>query len=154
MIDAYASLDDLRQRLDFDMDEAQERLALAALDDASEEARQYGRDWSPETVPRLVRTIVLKACVRYLRNPDGYTSSRAGDETLTWSDRGDPNAGALSFTRDEIALLRELAGRSTGLTSASVFAWSPRQHRRGSGHVPVDGGGDPFPLFPGEDGPW
>jgi hypothetical protein len=143
----------LTDRLDWTLDADETRVASAALQDASDEARQYGRDWSPDTVPRLVRAIVLKACVRYLRNPDGYTSSRAGDETLTWSDRGDPNAGAISFTRDEIALLRELAGRRAGLTSAPVFAWSPRTHRHGPGHVPVDGGG-PFPLFPSEDGPW
>jgi len=36
----------------------------------------------------LVRTLVLRCAARYMRNPDGYVTSRAGDETLTWSDIG------------------------------------------------------------------
>jgi len=62
--------------LDWALDEDERRLAASALEDASDLAREYGRDWTPETVPRLVRTLVLAACVRYLRNPDGYTQSR------------------------------------------------------------------------------
>jgi hypothetical protein len=153
-VNVFATLEEVGQRLDWQLDPDEQRIAAAALIDASDEARVHGRDWNPATAPRLVKMLVLKAVVRYLRNPDGYTSSRAGDETLTWSDRGDANAGAVSFTRDEITLLRELAGRRAGLTSAPIFAWSPLTHRRGPGHVPVDGGGDPFPLFPTEDGPW
>jgi len=150
----FATLDELRDRLDWTLDPDEERLAASALEDASDEARMHGRDWTTEHAPRLVKTVVLKAVVRYLRNPDGYVSSRAGDETLTWSDRGDPNAGAVSFTRDEIALLRELAGKRAGLTSAPITAWSQRPHRHGPGYVPVDGGGTVFPLFSHEDDPW
>lgn len=153
-MEPLAGLTELKERLDWTLDPDEERLAASALADASDEARIHGRDWTVEHVPRPVKTIVLKACVRYLRNPDGYTTSRAGDETVTWSDRGDPAAGAVSFTRDEIALLRELGGTRTGLVSAPITAWSQRRHRAGPGYVPVDGGGAVFPLFAHEDDPW
>jgi hypothetical protein len=153
-VEPFASLVELKERLDWTLDPDEERLAASALADASDEARMHGRDWSIEHVPRPVQAIVLKACVRYLRNPDGYTTSRAGDETVTWSDRGDPAAGAVSFTRDEIALLRELSGNRAGLMSAPITAWSPHPHRAAPGYVPVDGGGKPFPLYARDDDPW
>jgi hypothetical protein len=152
-VDAFATLDELKQRLDWDLDPSEERIATAALADASDEARLHGRDWPTARVPRLVRTVVLKAVVRYLRNPDGYTTSRAGDETLTWTDRGEA-AGAVTFTRDEIALLRRLAGKDAGLTTAPVVAWSTRPALRVPGYVPVAGSSEPFPMFAGPDDPW
>ncbi len=152
-MESFASLSDLKQRLDWALDADEERIATAALADASDEARVYGRDWSPARAPRLVRTVVLKAVVRYLRNPDGYTTSRAGDETVTWTDRGE-SAGAVTFTRDEIALLRRLAGKDAGLTTAPVVAWATRPALRVPGYVPVAGSSEPFPMFAGPDDPW
>ncbi len=150
---AYGTLDEVRQRLDWTLDLDEERIAVAALADASEEARVHGRDWPTARAPRLVRTLVLKAVVRYLRNPDGYVTSRAGDETLTWSDLGE-RAGTVQFTRDEIALLRRLAGRDAGLTTAPVVAWSMRPTLRVPGYVPVQGSSERFPMFAHETEPW
>ncbi|MFJ1932623.1 hypothetical protein ACIOGZ_08085 [Kitasatospora sp. NPDC088160] len=151
---AYATLDDLKGRLDWDLDEDELRIAKAALEDASDLAAEYGRDWPQDRVPRLVRTLVLKAVTRYLRNPHGYTQSRAGDETLTWSDIG-RDAGTIHFTREEIRLLAELAGRRPGLTSVVVSAWSSKIRPGAAGTVPVDyAGGDRFPLFADDRGPW
>lgn len=93
----YAALDDLR-------------IATGALEDASDLAATYGREWGEDTAPRFVRTLVLKSAVRYVRNPNGYTQSRAGDETLAWSDAHGRDSGSVYFTRDEIRLLEELAG--------------------------------------------
>ncbi|WP_234373371.1 hypothetical protein [Streptomyces sp. H-KF8] len=52
---------------------------MRALDDASDLAATYGRDWPEDTAPRLVNTLATKSAARYLRNPNGYTQSRAGD---------------------------------------------------------------------------
>lgn len=108
----YATLDDLKGRLDWELDADELRIATAALEDATDLAAHYGREWADDTAPRLVRTLVLKACMRYMTNPDGYTQSRAGDETLTWNDDQGENAGTVYFTDDEIKLLAELGARS------------------------------------------
>ncbi|MFE0771972.1 hypothetical protein [Streptomyces sp. NPDC058861] len=152
---AYATLDELKGRLDWEPDEDEMRIAAGALDDASDLVATYGRDWPEDTAPRLVKTLVLKSAARYMRNPNGYTQSRAGDETLAWSDIG-RDAGTVYFSREEIRLLEELAGRKRGIYSAPVSAWGTKLPLRdAAGHVPVDyAGGDPFPLFSDGAGPW
>ncbi|MEU5433825.1 hypothetical protein AB0G73_10650 [Streptomyces sp. NPDC020719] len=101
-----------------------------------------------------MKTLVLKATARYLRNPNGYTQSRAGDETLAWSDAHGRDAGTVYFTREEMRLLAELAGRKPTLTSVTVSAWGTSR-RPPQGLVPVDyHGGDRFPLFTDDRGPW
>ncbi|MFJ3907471.1 hypothetical protein [Streptomyces vinaceus] len=151
---AYATLDELKGRLDWELDEDELRIGAAALEDASDLAAEYGRDWRTATAPRLVKTLVLKAAARYVRNPHGYTQSRAGDETLAWGDIG-RDAGSVHFTREEIRLLAELAGRRPGLTSAPITAWGTKTHPGPMGLVPVDyPGGDRFPMFSDDRGPW
>ncbi|MFJ3974885.1 hypothetical protein [Streptomyces sp. NPDC090021] len=151
---AYATLDELKGRLDWELDEDELRIAAGALDDASDLAATYGRDWPEDTAPRLVKTLVLKSAARYMRNPNGYTQSRAGDETLAWSDIG-RDAGTVYFSREEIRLLEELAGRKRGIYSAPVSAWGTKLPLcDAAGHVPVDYSGDPFPLFSDGVSPW
>jgi hypothetical protein len=147
----FAELPDLTARLDWTLDADETRIATAALEDASDLARTYGRNWfDAASAPRMVRTLVLAACVRYMRNPDGYTQSRAGDETLAWNEVGD-KAGSIYFTDAEIKVLAALAGRS-GIISVPVSAWNSRI-RDTTGYVPVSGGGDPFPMY-ASDEPW
>ncbi|MFD7738053.1 hypothetical protein [Kitasatospora sp. NPDC059800] len=150
---AYATVDELKGRLDWELDEDELRIARAALDDASDLAAEYGRDWPAGKAPRLVKTLVLKASARYLRNPSGYTQSRAGDETLAWSDIG-RDAGTVYFTREEIRLLAELGGRKPGLSSVAVSAWGTKIRPGTGGMVPVDYAGDRLPLFCDDRGPW
>ncbi|SNS50324.1 hypothetical protein [Actinacidiphila glaucinigra] len=151
---AYATLDELKGRLDWDLDPDELRIAAGALEDASDLAVAYGREWPEDKVPRLVRTLVLKAAARYLRNPNGYTQSRAGDETLAWSDIG-RDAGTVYYTREEIRLLEELAGRKRGIVGVPVSAWGTKpQSVDAGGYVPVDYGGDTFPLFGDAVNPW
>ncbi|QXE37125.1 hypothetical protein KQY30_25805 [Streptomyces sp. GMY02] len=147
-------MDELKGRLDWELDEDELRIATGALDDASDLAATYGREWPEGTVPRLVRTLVLKAAARYMRNPNGYTQSRAGDETLAWSDAHGRDAGSVYFTREEIRLLEDLAGRKRGISSVIVSAWGTKPRRGAGGYVPVDYSGDGFPLFGDEMSPW
>ncbi|MER6314618.1 hypothetical protein ABT237_12725 [Streptomyces sp. NPDC001581] len=150
---AYATLADLTDRLDWDLDGDEQRIAVGALEDASELAAAYGRDWPADRAPRLVRTLVLKAAARYMNNPNGYTQSRAGDETLAWSDIG-RDAGTVFFTREEKRLLEGLAGTRPGLTSVVVSSWDSRIRVTDGGRVPVDYGGDRFPLYGDAVSPW
>jgi plasmid stabilization system protein ParE len=169
---AYATMEDLKARLDWELDEDEERIAGGALEDASDLAAYYGREWAETSAPRLVRTLVLKAATRYMKNPDGYTQSRAGDETLAWNDRQGENAGTVYFTDEEQKLLISLAGKKPGLMSVPISAWNSkiRPRRNGihslpprggdeallttDGLVPVDYDGDPFPMYGDEVSPW
>ncbi|EFL15328.1 hypothetical protein [Streptomyces sp. C] len=151
---AYATLDELKGRIDWELDEDELRIAAGALEDASDLAATYGREWPEDQAPRLVKTLVLKSAARYVRNPNGYVQSRAGDEMLQWSDAHGRDSGSVYFTREEVRLLEELAGRKRGIYSASVSAWGTKpQSVDAGGYVPT-GQGDPFPLFGDAVSPW
>jgi len=152
----FATLDELKARLDWTLDADEERIASSALEDASDLAVYYvGRDWpDAASAPRLVRTLVLKACKRFMDNPSGYTQSRAGDETLGWNDSQGENAGTVYFSADEQKLLAEIGGRKPGLVSAQVSAWNSTYRPVSAGLVPVDIDGKPFPMFRPDGEPW
>lgn len=151
--DPFASLEELKARLDWELDADEIRIAASSLIDASDEARYYGKDWDTTTAPRLVKTLVLKACKRYMDNPKGYTLSRAGDETLGWHDEA--NKGEVHFTDDEKKLLADLAGKSKGgLYSVEVKVWNTTLPEAG-GYVPVANSTEkPFPMFDDPVSPW
>ncbi len=155
-MEPFATLEELKNRLDWTLDADEERDAEGALEDASDLARGYGRDWpDAATAPRLVRTLVLKACKRYMKNPDGYVQSRAGDETLVWNDDAGENAGTVYFTAEEQKLLAGLGGKAPTITSVGISAWGTKLPAiGGDGLVPVDYGGDPFPLYDDPVNPW
>lgn len=155
----FATLDELKARLDWTLDADEERIATSALEDASDLASFHaGRDWPDGTsTPRLVRTLVLKACKRYMDNPSGYTQSRAGDETLGWNDSQGEDAGTVHFTAEEQKLLAEIGGRKPGLYSVQVSAWNSVRRPVAAGLVPVaqpTPDPKPFPLFADEVEPW
>lgn len=154
----FATLEELKARLDWTLDADEERIATSALEDASDLAVHYvGRDWPDGAAPRIVRTLVLKACKRHMNNPSGYVQSRAGDETLGWNDAAGDDAGTVYFTRDEQKLLQEIGGRKPGLVSAQVSAWNSRRRPVTAGLVPVAqpaSDSKKFPLFFDEVEPW
>lgn len=156
-MEPLATLDDLKGRLDWTLDADEERVAEAALEDASDMARHYaGRDdwYDAASAPRMARTLVLKACKRHMNNASGYTQSRAGDETLGWNDSAGENAGTVYFTADEIKTLAGLGGRRPTLGSVPIVAWEAKPVAD-AGLVPVDyEGGDPFPFFADPSEPW
>lgn len=143
----FASVADLN--LDFDLDDGQTRDAEQALEEASNLARYYGADWpDPAIAPYMVRTIVLRAVRAYMRNPDGFTQSRAGDETVGWPDRGISPIGRVEFTPDEIKMLQSLAGKDvSGVMSVQMFAWTNKPVDPDI-YVPVIGSTEkPFPFL-------
>lgn len=149
----FATIEELTARLDWTLDADETRIAVAALEDLSDQARYYGLAWPvPATAPRMVRSIVLNAAVRYMRNPDGYTLSRAGDETLQWTDLG-PDAGAAHFNDKEIKALRKMAG-ATGLGTVPMTAWGQMKQQVEVGYVPVPVSSEPFPLYADPSEPW
>lgn len=150
---AFATLEELQNRLDWELDENEERVAEAALEDASILACGIGIEWTDLNVPRLVKMLVLKACARYLRNPQGYTTSRAGDETVTWADKAGEDMGTVYFTHDEKRLIEGLAGKRNGFMSAPIAVWKTKA-TVDNGWRPIVGGGKDFPMMQMGGGPW
>lgn len=160
MADSIATLLELKERLDWELDEGEERVATGALEDLSEDARFYGSDyWDSVASPRQVKSLVLRAAARYMRNFEGYVQSRAGDETIIWTDDGS-EAGTAHFNRREQKILAELSGRVTGLTSVGVIAYGSGRRQKpryidpfrqdlneGVGYAPTQNGEAPVPFF-------
>ena len=155
-MEPFATLTELIARCDWTFDNDETRAAPGYLEEASDLARSYGRmSWTPLTAPRLVKSMVISAVRRYMRNPEGYTQSRAGDEHLAFADLGH-DAATIYFTPAEQKLLKGMAGTNSSIRSAGVQAWGP--HTRGiqdgrTVQVPVSGwpGEQPFPM---ESEPW
>ena len=164
--DPFATLAELMGRLEWTLDANEEGTATGALEDLSNWARHYGRNWDATAAPRLVKTLVLSAAVRYMRNPDGYTTSRAGDETVGWAEHGSQTGNA-NFLDHEIAALKALARPNATFGTGILTAYGPqrlygpdglppvagRRYFNPDGTVPVEGGGDPFHLYSDET-PW
>jgi len=151
----YADLDDVEKRLDFELDEQGQINVEARLDDASEMARALsGRNWPEGSAPRIVRTIVLNCVVRYMRNPDALIQSRAGDETLIWSDQGE--TGSFYFTKQEVEMLSGFKlARKFG--SIGTYAWGRGRVRQdievgtgGGGTMPFIAAGERVPMTNGD----
>lgn len=141
------TIEELRDRVPFVMDEDDEREALGALESLSDDARMYGKStWlSPVSTPQSVKNLIRAAAVRHMKNYDGYTQSRAGDETLMWTDRGE-DAGSAYFTDREIRSLRTIArGSASSLVSGNTTAWGPMRAsaRNDLALAPVSGPGGP-----------
>lgn len=155
-----AEFTELQARLDWTLDAGEQNVAESALSDLSDDARFYGSSrWDSETAPRQVKSLVLRAAVRHMRNPDGFVQSRAGDETIQWSDGGE-DAGTAHFTEREEKMLAAMAGRGTGLVSVNVIAYGPTHSRgpryidpipqhvsEGYGYVPAENGAAPLPFY-------
>lgn len=152
-MEPLATIEELANRLPFVMDEDELREAEGALEDLSDDARHYGKPgWLTTAVtPPQVSRMVLRAAVRHMKNPDGYTQSRAGDETLAWDKKG-PDAGSAFFTEREIKQLQTMAG-ATGFYSAPLNAWNTKQCAP-EGLVKCEGTDEPFPLFSSDESPW
>lgn len=161
MAEGLATVEELQARLDWVLDAGEQGVAQGALDDLSDDARYYGiESWNSDTAPRQAKSLVLRAAARYMRNPDGYTQSRAGDETLAWADQGE-RAGTAGFTLIEQKMLTNISGRSTsGLHVVPLVAWGTSDTREGPGYIrPVAGSYGaatprPFPFFESPDTYW
>lgn len=152
---AYATLDELKARLDFDLEASEESAADSALEDLSEDARYYGRDWPVNACPPIIKRLVLKAAIRYVRNFDGNTVSRAGDETVQWNEQRSGEAGSAYFLEQEKKDIHEIAyGKRGSVMTAGVYAWGSKASARTTeGYVPTSSG-SMFPFFSSDTSPW
>lgn len=148
---SLVELDRLVGSLDWELTPSEVADGLDTLEYLSDLARTHASQAWEYTCPPIVRGTILAAAKRYMRNADGYTQSRAGDETLGWDGLGD-KAGAPYFTTNEIGVIRACVGR-VGFASVVVNAWGTSKNRVSDGLVPTGDNSKPFPLY-GGDGPW
>ena len=144
---ALAKVEDVEARLEDEVTDKLRVMITVYLEDASDAARYYGREWTPLDCPMPVSRMVASAVARFIRNPERLSQSRAGDETLVFQD-----STSVWFTDAEIARLQRIgnpAPRTFG--SLKIVAWGER-HRREVGYAPWGGVSErPFPLV-AEDG--
>ena len=83
------------------LDADERREAEGALADLSWDAQSIGSaKWTtPVNTPQSVKNLIVRAAARHMKNYEGYTQSRAGDETVQWAEQDTP--GTATFTRDE-----------------------------------------------------
>lgn len=136
-------------------DDLERVAAESALRDASDMARAFGSPtWlTAKDAPPLARVIVFNACRRYMTLIEGVTLSRAGDETLQWTDLRE-RTGTVFFTAEEREQLRSIAGRAATVRSWGVFAYNSGDGPAGrgvfpAGYVATEGTREPFMVdFP------
>lgn len=151
---SLVTLDDITARYDAELDEGEERMVVGVLESLSNDARYYsGQSWdSPEDAPPRVLSLIIGATIRYLRNPDGASQSRAGDETLMWENRRSEKAGWAYFTDDEIADLKNLGGTSgKAFGTIATWSWTQGGGRRDLTIGTTPPGADPFPWVSKDD---
>lgn len=144
VLPALVSLEDFALRVG-GIDAADEDRAQAALDDASALVRAdaCGEDWVDdddelEDVPGVVTAIVIAVAIRAWRNPDGVRSETIGNYSVAYGD----TSTAVFLTEGERRLIRRAAG-CTGIGSIALEGdWTINP----AVYVPVEGGGDDFPL--------
>lgn len=154
---SLVTLDEVKARIDWTLDEGEERLTQGALDDLSEDARFYsGQEWEiAADAPPRVKSLILRATVRFLRNPEGASQSRAGDETLAWDNRRNEKAGSAYFVDDEIAELQQVnSGLKPGFGTFGTYAWTQGGGPRDLTIGTVPPHGDPLPWIAKEDEVW
>jgi hypothetical protein len=140
---ALVSLDDFALRVSISASD--EERAQACLDDASAliRAEAGDEDWvdadgALETVPDVIAAICVAVAIRAFRNADGVRSETIGNYSVAYAD----TSTAVFITAGERRMIRRAVGL-TGISSVSLegeWAINPAIY------VPVEGGGDDFPL--------
>lgn len=135
---------DVANAIPWELEDQEEYVLKEAIDTLSEDARFYGlATWvDVDSAPRHVSRMVGRAASRHMMNPEGYVTSRAGDETVSWAESD--TAGVAAFTKREIEQLRSYRS-SPGLMSAPMVLYG-KGDRRTVPPVPVDDGTKRFPY--------
>ena len=122
---AFADVTDLQSRLEWTLTSKEVSVAEEALEDLSLDAIEYGRStWTDVKHPPAVRSIILRAAVRYMRNYEGLGESRAGDETMGWQEMS-TEPGTPEFTKGEIRRIKRLA-QNPSAGAVDVYTWGTR----------------------------
>lgn len=116
---SLASLEELKARLPRAVSASDELRAETALDDASVLVLDAsGEEWTSETVPDVVKVVVLNAARRAFLNPEELVSEALGDYSRKRA------AASVFLTREEKHTIRKAAGKS-GVSTIDLFGDLP-----------------------------
>jgi len=146
-VTALATAADVEKRLGEDeITDGMRGMIEVYLEDASDVARYYGRDWTELDCPLPVSRMVAAAVARFMRNPERLSQSRAGDETLAFQD-----SEVDWFTDKEIERLGKIGNpRVASFGTIQLVAFGHKR-RSGVGYVPWGSSDRPFPLYAEQD---
>lgn len=159
MLPTLAQVEALEARLGVSFSGTDFGRALGALQDASALIRaEAGQDWldddgnpdfgglSAAEIATL-ESVCLAVALRAYRNPSGAVQSSVGDVSVSFG--RDSATGAVFLTEADRRVIRRVAGLSSVV---AVALTTPYMGEAVNYYVPVDYGGDPFPLglTPGE----
>lgn len=148
--EALCSVEEAEKLMEDEPSEAMRTMLAAGILLASDEARSLGvESWTFATAPPAVSRIVAAAAARWVANPEGYLTSRAGDETLGWVDIGE-EAGTIRFTKREERRLKNFRVKLGGFGSFEITAWNSRAPGLNTIYAEVPDGRRPFPLWADE----
>ena len=134
---AFADVTELAARLEWTLDDGELRVAEGALEALTFEAMEFGSSaWTEETCPPGVKSLILTAAARYVRNYNGYNESRAGDETLGWG-AVDREPDTPEFTKSERERIARYAHARPGFGTINIFTWGTRYADRGDLMAPM-----------------
>lgn len=139
------TITELSARLPFVLNDDETREAEGAIADLAFDAQSTGSaGWTtPENTPQAVKNLILRAAARHMKNYEGYTMSRAGDETVQWQDHD--VAGQATFTKDEKTMLRQMGGRGPFIGSVSIVAYGTKANYS-TEYAPTSSG-SPIPYW-------
>lgn len=158
-MEPLVEVSELAARLPFTMSEEETREAEGAIIDLSDAVRYYGNpNWgTPAEAPYTIKNIILRAAARFMKNYEGYVTNRAGDESVSWSDRkSEPDAmGSATFSPEEKKRIAEIGGsRRVGFHSVGMFGWQRRLRPQQEGFVPDEASNEPIQMFSSDTEPW
>lgn len=142
---ALTTVEEVKARLEDVSGTDLDSLIAATIEEASDQARFYGLEWTSATVPPSIARIVASACARFVRNPDAYSQSRAADETLVWQEQ--EHVGEVYFSEAQIERIRKIAFPPVASFGSFVVARGGLQRPQPDVYLPVEGFGSPFPMF-------
>lgn len=148
LLPALVSLEDFALRLG-GISASDEERAQAVLDDASALVRAEAgdEDWvdddnTLEEVPGVIAAITVAVAIRAYRNPDGVRQESIGTYSVAYAD----TSTAVFLTEGERRMIR----RAVGLSGIGSISLEGEWTLAAASYVPVEGGGDDFPLGPVE----
>lgn len=153
---SYALWTQVQVELDFTLSERERAQVEQRIDMASEEAAvESGMAWADNTVPAIVRMLVINKVSRFMRNPDAYIQSRSGDETVVWADMGArAEAANWYWTEKELDILHGLGRPQRRFGVLAISPYGSKDPGPGTYFVPVYRSGpraDPFPWLSHDD---
>lgn len=121
---------EIEARLEFTMSADQLRMANAAIESLSIQALHITglpATTTDATCPKWIKQIVLGALELHIRNPEGFSFSRAGEESVGWNSA---TPRGLQFTAEQEAKLKKgTRMSSSGISSISTVSWSTGANR-------------------------